>query len=136
MAKQGFATSDRRKVEVLSTLTHTVKVHDCGTVFVCAEATAGSSATYTLPSIQQAGEGWWCRFVLSAVKNNGQEVAIAAAAGDTLATVVNVSGDAVAAGVTTGANKLDFDGDADAKGDVIEVMVANGEWFAIGLTAA
>ena len=136
MAKQGFSASDRRKVEVLSTLTHTIGVHDCGTIFVLAEGTVGSDATYTLPALADAGEGWWCKFVLSAVKNAGSQVAIAAASGDTLSTIVKTSADAAANQFTVGSDEIDFDGDVDVKGDILEVFVANGEWFAVGVSAA
>ncbi len=99
MAKQGFAASDRRKVEVITTATHNVESHDCGTVFILAHATADADCDVTLPTIAQAGEGWWCKFVLSAVKSNGSEVSI------------------------------------DADGDTLELIVANGEWYAYAHSA-
>ena len=57
MAKQGFATSDRRKVEIVPG-DKAVQVHDCGTVFVTTAVGAVVQA-FTLPAISQAGAGWW-----------------------------------------------------------------------------
>jgi hypothetical protein len=135
MAKQGFATSDRRKIEVITTATHNVESHDCGTVFVLAHAAAAVDCDITLPTIAQAGEGWWCKFVLSAVKDNGAEVAIAAD-GDTLANMLEVSADGTNNCFGIGGNIITFDGDADLKGDSLELVVANGEWYAYAHSAS
>ena len=134
MAKQGFAASDRRKVEVITTATHNVESHDCGTVFILAHATADADCDVTLPTIAQAGEGWWCKFVLSAVKNNGSEVSIDAD-GDTLENLLEISGDGSNNCFAVGGNKITFDGDADLKGDTLELIVANGEWYAYAHSA-
>ena len=134
MAKQGFAASDRRKIEVITTATHNVEAHDCGTIFVVAHAAAGTDCDITLPTLAQAGEGWWCKFVLSAVKSNGSEVAIAAD-GDTLANLLEISADGSNHCFAAAGNIITFDGDADTKGDTLELVVANGEWYAYAHSA-
>ena len=56
MAKLGRYAAQRRKVEVAAT--KTVTKADCGTMFTCGAATA----TLTLPTVAEAGAGWWAEF--------------------------------------------------------------------------
>jgi hypothetical protein len=57
MAKSGRYSAQRRKVEDV-TASKTVTVADCGTYFTCGAATA----TLTLPTVAEAGPGWWAEF--------------------------------------------------------------------------
>ena len=134
MAKQGFATSDRRKVTVISEASHEVKVHDCGTVFVVMDA----STAISVPSAEDCGEGWWCRFLVG--EASGSECDITLGAGTIRLLNVSVDGTAGAVQNTDpGGNVITIDHDAggagDPKvGDEIEILVANGEWFVRALT--
>ena len=56
MSKLGRYSAQRRKVEVAAT--KTVTKADCGTMFTCGAATA----TMTLPTVAEAGAGWWAEF--------------------------------------------------------------------------
>jgi len=57
MSKLGRYSAQRRKVEVLGG-TKTLTAADCGTMFTIG-ATVGA---ITLPTVAQAGKGWWCEF--------------------------------------------------------------------------
>jgi hypothetical protein len=57
MSKIGRYSAQRRKSEVLSG-TKTLAVADCGTMFTVGSATGA----ITLPTVAQAGAGWWCEF--------------------------------------------------------------------------
>ena len=63
MSKLGRYSADRKKIESV-TEAKTVAVADCGTIFTI---TPGSSDyTVTLPTVSNAGKGWWCKFILAA----------------------------------------------------------------------
>ena len=66
MAKLGRYSADRKKVESL-TANKTVEVSDCGTLFIL---NASGGGTVTLPNASDAGNGWWCKFILG-TKNAG-----------------------------------------------------------------
>lgn len=57
MSKLGRYSAQRRKVEVLGG-TKTLTKADCGTMFTVG-ATVGA---ITLPTVAEAGAGWWCEF--------------------------------------------------------------------------
>ena len=57
MAKSGRAFADRKKIEAVSAA-KTIEVHDCGTIFSVTE-----TCTLTLPTVANAGKGWWCKVV-------------------------------------------------------------------------
>ena len=134
MAKQGFATSDRRKVELLpAAKAGGIKVHDCGTVFVL---TSTDGATHTLPSIADAGEGWWCRIV-EGVDRGGNLVSFTAAAGDTgIKAITEVATNGVTAITAAGTPwVVTFVANVSDAGDQVELVVANGLWVTRGVCA-
>lgn len=135
MAKQGFATSDRRKVELLPAVKpRGIEVHDCGTVFVL---TSAAAAAHVLPSAAACGEGWWIR-VVEGVDRGANAVTFAAASDAE-------SGAAVIAGVAAGAVEgvtytepggvptVTFVANVSDVGDEVEILVANGQWFVRGV---
>jgi len=61
MAKLGRYSANRIKVESI-TESKQLEVHDCGTLLLL-DAAAG--CTVTLPSVADAGKGWWVRLVVS-----------------------------------------------------------------------
>lgn len=133
MAKQGFATSDRRKVEVLDDTVgaKTIGVHDCGTVFVLNNTGADA---HTIPSAASCGEGWWCRFVVQSITGN-QSITLGVT-GDT-AVLVEASADGAEDVFNlTGAdpNVLQVLTAADIAGDEVEIIVANGQFFCKGIS--
>ena len=134
MAKQGFSASDRRKVEVLSETT-AIKKHDCGTVFVLG---ADNAMAHTLPSIADAGEGWWCRFVEGVNRSAAKAVTITAATGDTGSKAQTVlandgTSDAITASGTPWV--VTFVANVSDAGDQVELLVANGKWVTRSVAA-
>jgi hypothetical protein len=132
MAKQGFAASDRRKVEVLGAAGKTVAVHDCGTVFVVGEDCVAIST----PSAAQCGDGWWARFVVGAADTVQCDITLGAGS----ITLLNVSVDGTAGAVSAPGGQViriehDEGGAGDpAAGDEIEILVANSQFFVRALT--
>ncbi len=62
MANLGRYSADRKKIQEL-TAAYTVKVADCGTIFLLNSATEFAT---TLPKVADAGNGWWCKFIVKA----------------------------------------------------------------------
>ena len=60
MSKLGRYSADRKKVESI-TGDLSLTAADCGTLMVLNIA---SGCTVTLPSVAEAGKGWWVRFVI------------------------------------------------------------------------
>ena len=133
MAKQGFATSDRRKVEVLDDTVGAkeIKVHDCGTVFVLNNTGADA---HSIPSAAKCGEGWWCRFVVQSITGN-QSITLGVT--DDVAVLVEAStdGDEDVFNLTgANPNVLQVLAADDVAGDEVEVLVANGQFFCRGIS--
>ena len=61
MAKLGRYSADRKKIEAI-TSDKTVEVADCGTVF---SVNAASAVELTLPSVADAGKGWWIKVIVT-----------------------------------------------------------------------
>ena len=69
MSKLGRYSADRKKVQSITAGTSTsMVVADCGTIFSVA---AGSATYLTLPSVADAGKGWWCRVVKNTAASGG-----------------------------------------------------------------
>ena len=69
MAKLGRYSADRKKVKSITAGTsNTVTVANCGTIFSVA---AGSATYLTLPSVADAGKGWWCKVVKNTAAGGG-----------------------------------------------------------------
>ena len=128
MAKQGFAASDRRKVEVLTAVDKAVEVHDCGTIFVL--ASAGASAI-SIPAAATLGEGWWCKFVVG-VEMTGNDVITF---GTGTVRLLNISVDGTANFAALDGQALTLAHAADNEADEVLVEVANGEFFVRALSA-
>ena len=60
MSKLGRYSADRKKHQSI-TADKTVVAAECGTIFVLNVA---SGCTVTLPSVESAGKGWWCKFFI------------------------------------------------------------------------
>lgn len=133
MAKSGRAFADRKKIQAIAAAeTLSVTVADCGTVFTCAGGNGVSAIT--LPTIADAGPGWWCKFVLIADQGTGA-VTVSAASGDEDTIVAanygglgdstnadNVGSDAAADSVTFVASKA-------LAGDSLEFICTGSKWL-------
>tara|TARA_R100000808_G_C2145471_1_gene153304 strand:+ start:386 stop:820 length:435 start_codon:yes stop_codon:yes gene_type:complete len=70
MAKLGRYAANRFKTEALAA-NKTVDVSDCGTMFMYSET--ASFTSIQLPTVAEAGAGWWCRVVVTSM-NGGADV--------------------------------------------------------------
>ena len=124
MAKQGFATSDRRKVEVLAGATE-IKKHDCGTVFVINNTAAGA-VEHTIPAAAALGDGWHCKIVQQSADH-----AKGSSLGAGTICMVEFGVDDSTDGIALAGQKITFDdvAGAGAAGDEVEIVVANGQFF-------
>ena len=67
MAKLGRYSADRKKSETI-TADRTVSVADCGTIF--SVDASSNTVALTLPSVANAGKGWWIKvFVVDSSQN-------------------------------------------------------------------
>ena len=137
MSKSGRYSADRKKIEAL-TGAHTVQVHDCGTVFTLPGGAA--SWNVTLPTIAQAGNGWWCKFVLLADKGSNAQL-IQAASGDEDKIIASVFGglddDSPADNVLSdaAADAVRITASQAKAGDCIEFICIGDKWFAQAFSA-
>ena len=124
MSKSGRYSADRKKVEAL-TASKTLGVAACGTIFT---AVGDAAITVTLPSIAQAGAGWWCK-VFKTGAASGEDVTIAAHDDD---------GDNAIIGAEMGATAAVMNGDdivlaaAGNKGTQVELICDGEQWLATG----
>ena len=124
MAKSGRYSADRKKIQaVAADETLTVEVADCGTIFTLAGGNGTSNIT--LPEVDAAGAGWWCKFVLLANNGTGAVTISAATAGTMIASSFGGLGDSTnAANVESNAaaDSIAFDASGALAGDQIEVI--------------
>ena len=80
MAKNGFSMSNRVATEELEAA-KTLTVDDCGKVFTLA---AASGFTVTLPSPQDAEDGWNCKFIVATAITSNSYIISGSSATDTL----------------------------------------------------
>ena len=156
MAKLGRYSADRKKIKNLAcgqtagadgdntNVTHDIEAAQCGTVFTLTPAVAADKggATITLPTVADAGKGWWVKFVLLGPipgdTNNNDDLGIIIQndASDANDMVVHIPADSGAdgAGHIDGASVKFVEGSA-AAGDEVEV-ICDGSVFLIACRAA
>ena len=128
MSKLGRYSADRKKIEAL-TSDKTVEVADCGTIFTLAETSGFTSII--LPKVADAGNGWWCRFVLASLTGGANvDMTIAQSSLDSndLVNLVVLDG---SGGHTTAiaADGVKFDTSACAVGDQVEIYTDGVRWY-------
>ena len=128
MSKSGRAFADRKKIESVAA-SKTVEVHDCGTVFL---ATGAVAVVLTLPSIAQAGAGWWCKVIKTGAAAGGQDITISAAVADGLTPMMGVESSATPA-VMNGDDIVIAD--AANKGTQVEILCDGTNWQVLGHAA-
>jgi hypothetical protein len=132
MSKLGRYSADRKKVESISA-TKSLTVADCGTIFAITEA--GSAIVLTLPTIADAGKGWWARFVMIADAGGSTDVTIAQNTGDTVdISLVTTCIDG--ANVTLSGDGFKFDTSASVPGDWGEIWTDGAKWYGIVFSSA
>jgi len=124
MAKSGRYSADRKKIQAVGAAEAlTVEVHDCGTIFTCAGGNGVSAIT--LPSVDAAGEGWWCKFVLLANNGTGAITISAATTGTMIGSNYGGLGDSTnAANVESNAaaDSVAYVASKALAGDTIEII--------------
>ena len=66
MSKVGRYSADRKKVDTLTTTSTSIQVADCGTIFMLNGSSYSANVTHSLPHPTDAGNGWWCKFIIVA----------------------------------------------------------------------
>jgi len=137
MAKSGRYSADRKKIQAVAAAeTLVVEVADCGTVFTLAGG-AGVSAI-TLPAVDEAGAGWWCKFVLLADKGTGAVTISAETAGTMIASSYGGLGDADASAnveSNAAADSIAFVASKALAGDTVEVICTGSKMLVQGFSA-
>lgn len=134
MSKVGRYSADRKKIEEVSE-SKSVTVADCGTIFML--ASGSEDYTLTLPSVTDAGNGWWAKFVLKTTDASNTDNVIIAQNGEDTADIVNVTvgafGDVTE---STGdlpaqiaADGVSFDISACKAGDTCELFTNGTQWY-------
>jgi len=134
MSKLGRYSADRKKVESI-TGDLSLTAADCGTLMVL---NAAAGCTVTLPSVAEAGKGWWVRFVVGTNISSNSVVITEKASVDTdvlrggineLEVDTAEDGPHSAAGTTvTIANAL------DTVGDFVEFICDGSHFYLYGQT--
>lgn len=134
MAKLGRYSANRIKVESI-TESKQLEVHDCGTLLLL-DAAAG--CTVTLPSVADAGKGWWVRFVISTNVSSNTLVITEKTSDDTDVLVGGINeletDDTEDGPSTTGATKITIANAADTVGDFVEFVCDGSKFYFHGQT--
>ena len=144
MSKSGRYAADRKKVESVTATTKTVEVSDCGTLFIM--DTAAAACTYTLPKADDAGKGWWCKFIVG-VDNNDCDHVIQINSGDS--DNMHVLGFSLQGGnleepteaqqqtgsTSSPMKKLTLEGANSEIGDQYEIVCDGSRWFLTSFTS-
>tara|TARA_R110002110_G_scaffold59372_1_gene168075 strand:+ start:729 stop:1175 length:447 start_codon:yes stop_codon:yes gene_type:complete len=139
MSKSGRYSADRKKIESL-TAAKTVEVSDCGTIFTL--NLAGGFAV-ALPNASDAGNGWWCKFIVGTAPSGANYIInVTAADGDNLHGVtVFASGstDTPASSLSdstagTAVDQINFVDGVALIGDQLELVCDGSSWFATAHT--
>ena len=134
MSKSGRYSADRKKIQSL-TASHTVEVAECGTIFVLNLAAGG---TVTLPNASDAGNGWWCKFILG-TKNSGGvwNVDATAGDGDNMHNIVldEAGGNEDSHGSTAG-DRIIFAQNTGEIGCQVELVSDGSKWYAVSVSNA
>jgi len=134
MAKLGRYSADRKKVESI-TATKSLTTADCGSLLVL---NAAAGCTVTLPSVADAGKGWWVRFVIGTNCSSNTIVITEKTSEDTDVLVggineleVDTSDDGPS---TTGATTITIANALDTVGDFVEFICDGSKFYFHGQT--
>ena len=134
MAKLGRYSADRKKVESI-TASKQLEVHDCGTLMML---NAAAGCTVTLPSVADAGEGWWVRFVIGTNVSSNTLVITEKTSADTDVLIGGINeletDDGEDGPSTTGATKITIANATDTVGDFVEFICDGSKFYFHGQT--
>ena len=71
MAKLGRYSSDRKKVQTLTTTGTEIQASACGTLFFLDGTSYSGDVTHSVPHPSEAGAGWWCKFIVKTAVLDG-----------------------------------------------------------------
>jgi hypothetical protein len=134
MSKLGRYAAQRRKVQSI-TAAYTATVADCGTVFMLNLATG---LTVTLPSVANAGNGWWCKFIVgtNCASNNYIITEDTSADTNVLVTLISeLETDNTEDGPSsTGHTTITLPNASDTVGDWVEIVCDGSNFYCCGQT--
>jgi hypothetical protein len=134
MSKLGRYAAQRLKVQSL-TAAYSVTQADCGTIFMLNLA---SGFTVTLPSVADAGNGWWCKFIVGTNCASNDYIITEKTSADTnvlrslineLETDTNTDGPS-----STGHTTITIPNATDTVGDYVEVICDGTNFYCHGTT--
>ena len=131
MAKLGRYSAQRKKVQALGATATTIKVADCGTEFTFTQA---ADVDHTLPSVADAGAGWWASFTLITAASNPVDI-VSADGDDIILCSVDGAG-ATGAMADTPSDKITFASGAAVAGDNVYIWCDGSNWYARSLSQA
>jgi uncharacterized protein YgfB (UPF0149 family) len=134
MAKSGRAFADRKKVQSI-TAAYSVTVADCGTIFTL-DLAAGF--TVTLPSVADAGKGWWCKFIVGTNCTSNDYIITEKTSADTdvlISQINELETDTDDDGPSsTGHTTITLPNATDTIGDFVEVICDGSKFYCYGQT--
>ena len=133
MAKNGHTMADRKKVESIA-VAKTIQPSECGKVFILQSGSVGNGKyQLTLPAASEAGAGWWAKFILGAT--TGGDVTITGSSSDTTAFYVQRVSASGSAAPLSSIGSFDFDVNACAVNDSVEVVSSGTAWYCQAITS-
>ena len=134
MSKSGRYSADRKKVQSI-TASISLTTADCGT-FMMLNAAAG--CTVTLPSVAEAGNGWWVRFIVATNCTSNSYVITEKTSADTNVIKGGINeletDDTEDGPSSTGCTLITLGNATDTVGDFVEVVCDGSSFFIFGQT--
>jgi hypothetical protein len=134
MSKLGRYSAQRRKVESI-TASKSLVAADCGSLLML---NAAAGLTVTLPSIADAGKGWWCKFIVATNCTSNTYVITEKTSADTDVIIggvneleVDTSDDGPS---STGCTTITFANALDTVGDWVEINCDGTNFYVTGQT--
>ena len=132
MAKSGRAFADRKKIQALTNAgTYDAEVHDCGTIFTASGASG--TTTLNLPTVAQAGNGWWCKVIKTGAASAGGTIVCNSDSADGTTAIKGINldnaADAIAHDVITIADGAD-------PGAQFEIVCDGSGWYILGFSVS
>lgn len=132
----GLPGNVRRQIVSVSAAT-SLEAHDCGALVIFKSATG---RTITLPTVAEAGEGWWAEFIVGTQPTSGNHVVTEDGATDTNVMVGSINECETDTGddgpSTTGATQINFIANVAVVGDGATVWCDGTNYFFRGQTVA
>jgi hypothetical protein len=110
---------------------YNAEIYDCGTIFTASGASG--TTTLNLPTIAQAGKGWWCKVIKTGAAAAGGTIVCNSDAADGTTAIKGINlddaADLIAHDVVTIANGAD-------PGAQFEIVCDGEGWYILGFAVA